>query len=109
MNKGKRKGRSCDAPALCYRQVGTSLEATGRRRAVLLVADVLTPRDGTALLVDFLHRKVGHEAVRGGTVPVALDGLEEHAVSLTAGVGLSEGGRIDSEETSSSRSILMSY
>src|ERR671921_854977 len=49
--------------------------------AVLLVADVLTPRDGTALVVDFLHRKVGHEAVWGGAVPVVLAGLEEHPVA----------------------------
>ena len=30
---------------------------------------MLTPRDRTALLVDFLHREVGHEAVWGGAVP----------------------------------------
>jgi hypothetical protein len=36
---------------------------------------------GTALVVDFLHRDVGHEAVRGGAVPVVLAGLEEHVVT----------------------------
>jgi hypothetical protein len=38
---------------------GASLSLVdGRRGAVLLLADVLTPRDGTALLVDFLHREL---------------------------------------------------
>src|SRR5215216_4365917 len=60
---------------------GASSAVDGWRGAVLLVADVLAPRDGAALLVDFLHRYVGHEAVRGGAVPVVLAGLEEHAVS----------------------------
>src|SRR5919202_3334366 len=55
----------------------------GWRGTVLLVGDVLAPGDGAALLVDFLHRYVGHEAVRGGTVPVVLAGLEEHAVART--------------------------
>src|SRR5215208_5262740 len=59
----------------------SSSAADGWRGAVLLVADVLAPRDGTALVVDFLHRYVGHEAVRGGAVPVVLAGLEEHAVA----------------------------
>ena len=53
----------------------------GWRGAVLLVADVLTPRDGAALLVDLLHREVGHEAVGGGAVPVVLARLEEHPVA----------------------------
>jgi enoyl-ACP reductase-like protein len=42
---------------------------------------VLAPPDGAALVVDFLHRKVGHEAARGGAVPVVFSRLEEHAVS----------------------------
>ena len=59
------------------------LPVDGRRGAVLLVADVLTPGDGAALVVGFLHREVGHEAVGGGAVPVVLAGLEEHAVAGT--------------------------
>src|SRR5215207_7199809 len=59
---------------------GAASAVDGRRGAVLLVADVLAPRDGTALVVDFLHRYVGHEAVGGGSVPVVLAGLEEHPV-----------------------------
>jgi hypothetical protein len=30
---------------------------------VLLIADVLSPCDGTALVIDFLHRYVGHISV----------------------------------------------
>src|SRR5215208_997596 len=59
----------------------SSSAADGWRGAVLLVADVLAPRDGAAPVVDFLHRYVGHEAVRSGAVPVVLAGLEEHAVA----------------------------
>jgi hypothetical protein len=44
---------------------------------------MLTPRDRAALLVDLLHRYVGHEAVGGSTVPVIFAGLEEHAVART--------------------------
>src|SRR5688500_715829 len=55
----------------------------GWRGAVLLFADMLTPRDRAALLVDLLHRYVGHEAVGGSTVPVIFGGLEEHAVART--------------------------
>src|SRR3712207_1334745 len=40
----------------------TSPPIDGWRGAVLLVRDVLTPRDGNALLVNFLHGEVGHEA-----------------------------------------------
>jgi hypothetical protein len=47
------------------------------------VGDVLTPGDGAALLVDFLHRYVGHEPVGGGTAQVVLAGLEEHPVART--------------------------
>ena len=61
--------------------VRSSSAADGWRGAVLLVTDVLAPRDGTALLVDFLHRDVGHESVRSGAVPVVLAGLEEHVVT----------------------------
>jgi hypothetical protein len=57
----------------------------GWRGAILLVADVLAPHEGTALVVDFLHRKVGNEAVRGGTVLVVLVGLEEHAFACATG------------------------
>src|SRR3954467_11759649 len=53
----------------------------GSGGAVLLVADVLAPRDGAARLVVLLHGDVGHEAVGGGAVPVVLTGLEEHAVA----------------------------
>ena len=35
----------------------------------------------SALIVDFLHRYVGHEALGGGTVPVVLSGLEEHPLA----------------------------
>ena len=33
------------------------------------------------MVVDLLDRQVGHEAVRGGAVPVILAGLEEDAVA----------------------------
>jgi hypothetical protein len=57
---------------------------SGRRGGVgFLVGDLLAPGDGAALVVDFLHRYVGHEAVAGGTVQVVLAGLEEHPVALT--------------------------
>lgn len=45
--------------------------------SVLLVRDVLTPGNGAAGIVRLLHREVGHEAVRRGTVPVLLTRLEE--------------------------------
>jgi hypothetical protein len=63
------------------RRGGASSLVDGWRGAVLLVADMLTPRNSTALLVHLLHREVGHEAVWGGAVPVVLAGLEEHAVA----------------------------
>src|SRR5438105_9232391 len=50
-------------------------------RSVLLVADMGAPRGAVALIVDFDHREVGHEAIRRGTVPVVLVGFEEHAVA----------------------------
>src|SRR3954447_23495474 len=53
----------------------------GSSGAVLLVADVLAPRDGAARLVVLLHGDVGHEAVGGGAVPVVLTGLEEDPVA----------------------------
>src|SRR5215212_8053755 len=68
---------------------GASSPVDGWRGAVLLVADVLAPRDGTALVVDFLHRYVGHEAVGGGAVPVVLAGIEEHAVTRADHLALS--------------------
>src|SRR5215213_8764563 len=52
-----------------------------RRWRVFRVGDVLAPADGAALVVDFLHRDVGHEAVGGRTVPVVLAGLEEDPVA----------------------------
>src|SRR5918998_3532262 len=65
-----------------YVQPGEASSLVDRRRGVvLLVADVLAPRDGATLVVDFLHSYVGHEAVGGGAVPVVLTGLEEHAVA----------------------------
>jgi hypothetical protein len=57
--------------ARCWRGGASSL-VNRRRGAVLLLGDVLTPRDGTTLVVGFLHRYVGHEALRGGAVPVVL-------------------------------------
>ena len=57
------------------RRGGVLSSVDGRRGAILLVADMLAPREGTALVVDFLHREVGNEAVRGGTVLVVLVGL----------------------------------
>jgi hypothetical protein len=60
---------------------GASSPVDERCGAILLVGDVLTPGDRTSLVVDFLHRYVGHEASWGGTVPVVLAGLEEHAVA----------------------------
>src|SRR5829696_6154191 len=48
---------------------------------VLLVGDVLTPRDRAAGLVVLLHGDVDHEAVGRGAVPVVLAGLEEDAVA----------------------------
>src|SRR3954452_829392 len=53
----------------------------GPPAAVLLVADVLAPRDRAARVVVLLHGEVDHEAVRGGAVPVVLAGLEEDAVA----------------------------
>ena len=42
---------------------------------------MLAPRDEASGIVGLLHRYVGHEAVRGGAVPVDLAGLEEDAVA----------------------------
>jgi hypothetical protein len=50
----------------------------GWRGTVLLVGDVISSYDGAARVVGFLHRYVGHEALRGGAVPVLLARLEEH-------------------------------
>src|ERR671912_2578209 len=47
------------------------------------------PRDGTALLVYLLHGYVGHEAVRGGSVPMLLGRLEEHPVARADHLDLS--------------------
>src|SRR5829696_6929444 len=63
------------------RRGGASSPVDGRRGAVLLVADVLAPGRGVAFVVDLHHREVGHEAVRGGAVPVVFARLEEHAVA----------------------------
>src|SRR5436190_11331874 len=53
----------------------------GRSGLVFLVADVVAPAGGAALLVDLLHRDVRHEAVGRGAVPVLLAGLEVDAVA----------------------------
>src|SRR5207248_10676945 len=50
------------------------------RGVVFLVGHVLGPVHGGALIVDFLHSDVSHEAIRGGTVPVILAGPEVDAV-----------------------------
>ena len=52
-----------------------------RRRSVLLVADVVAPRRGVAVVVDLEHRDVRHEPVRRSAVPVLLARLEEDAVA----------------------------
>jgi hypothetical protein len=52
-----------------------------RGGAVLIVGDVFAPGRCVAVLIDLDHRHVGHETVGGGTVPVVLAGLEEHAVA----------------------------
>src|SRR5215211_494066 len=79
---GSCRGRSSfEHRCLLRGRGGASSAIDGWRGAVLFVADVLTPRDGAALIVDFLHRYVGHEAARGGTMPVVLPRLEEHAVA----------------------------
>src|SRR5579884_3746663 len=60
----------------------TSTRLTGASTAeVIVLADVLAPGDGVALLVDLLHRDVHHEAVRRRAVPVLLLRLEEHTVA----------------------------
>src|SRR2546423_602429 len=48
---------------------------------VLLVADVVAPGDGAALVVDLLHREVGHEAAGRGAVPGILARLEVDTVT----------------------------
>jgi hypothetical protein len=61
-------GSSCikytavDVVARCGRG-GVSSPVGEGCSAVLLVSDVLTPRDGTALLVGCLHRYMGHEVL----------------------------------------------
>src|SRR4051794_35875971 len=55
----------------------SEVSSVGAGRAVLLVGDVLAPGDGAAGLVLLLHGDVGHEAVRGGAVPIVLARLEE--------------------------------
>ena len=61
----------------------------GRRTAVLLVADVLAPGRSVAFFVDLHHSYVGHKAVRGSAVPVALTGLKEHAIARADHLDLS--------------------
>src|SRR5205085_6070608 len=56
------------------------LAGCGRCR-VLLVADVVAPRDDAALIVGLLHGGVGHEPLRRGAVPVILARLEEDAIA----------------------------
>src|SRR5207247_2852237 len=48
---------------------------------VFVGGDVAPPHDGTAGVVGFLDGQVGHEALRGGAVPVVLAGLEIDAVA----------------------------
>jgi hypothetical protein len=50
-------------------------------RVVVGVADVLAPRDGASLVIDLLHRDMGHQPVGHGALPVVLARLEEHAVA----------------------------
>src|SRR5262245_40413955 len=65
-----------------YRSWERERSAVGaRRRAVLLVGDVVEPGDAVALVVDLDQRQVGHEPRRRGAVPVLLARLEEHAVA----------------------------
>ena len=42
---------------------------------------MLAPGGAVAVLVDFEHREVGHEAVWRGAVPVIFVGLKENAVA----------------------------
>src|SRR4051812_13190280 len=56
-------------------------QALGLSAGVLLVAHVPAPVHGAARVVDLLHCEMGHEAVRGGAVPVVLAGLEVDAVA----------------------------
>src|SRR3954452_1955139 len=53
----------------------------GPRAGVLVVADVLAPRDRAARVIVLLHGDVRHEPVPGGAVPVILARLEEDAVA----------------------------
>src|SRR3954468_13410117 len=53
---------------------------------VLLIGHVPTPAHRAAEVVVLLHGDMGHEAVRGGTVPVVLAWLEEHAVARPDGL-----------------------
>src|SRR5215213_2808549 len=62
---------------------GAPSPVDGRRGAVFLVAYVLAPLDGIALLVNLLHGYVRHKAAWGGPVPVVLVCLEEDAVART--------------------------
>src|SRR5205807_5821640 len=63
------------------RQSSALTARCGFGRVVLLVGDVLAPVDGAALVVDLLHRQMGHEAVGRGAVPVVLARLEVDAVA----------------------------
>src|SRR5947209_9380464 len=70
-----RRGRSCATSR-------SALSFLDRRRlAILLGGDVVAPCDDIALVVCLLHREVGHETRRCGTVPVVLTRLEEHPVA----------------------------
>src|SRR3954467_15885723 len=53
---------------------------------VLVIGDVLVPRDRAARVVVLLHGDVNHEAVGRGAVPVVLAGLEEDAVAGADGL-----------------------
>src|SRR2546426_2783575 len=69
------------SPARCSSACSSAYLVSGRRSAVLLVADMRAPRRAVALLVDIDHREMAHEARRRGAVPVVLARLEEHAVA----------------------------
>src|SRR5947208_1720999 len=86
---GKRVSRQRGPyPYFARAYMGFSSSVVDRGRCgVLLVGDVLTPRDGAAFVVDLLHGDVGHEPVGGGAVPVILARLEVHAVARADDLG----------------------
>src|SRR4051794_31833757 len=74
---GRRSVRQCTQShpirILAIRLIVILALVLGRGRCVvLLVSDVLAPRDLAPRLVVLLHGDVDHEAVRSGAVPVVL-------------------------------------